>query len=48
MKILKHNLTGNTETFIKEYKVTGGGWTTQIKLSDGRIYFAPSNEFIEI
>lgn len=45
---LKHLLTGNEGIFIKEYYVTGLGYTTQIKLTDGRIYYAPSYEFITI
>lgn len=45
---LKHSLTGNIGTFIKEYYVTGYGYLTQIKLPDGRIYYAPSYEFTSI
>lgn len=45
---LIHKLTGNTGIFIKEYYVTGVGYTTQIKQDDGRIYYAPSHEFVEI
>ena len=44
MKLI-HNQTGNIGFFIKEYTPTGRGSTTQIKLADGRIYFAPSSEF---
>ena len=44
---LIHTLTGNTGVFLKEYYVTGRGYTTQIKLNDGRIYYAPSVEFIK-
>ena len=43
--ILEHIHTGNVGVFIKEYKPTGMNCTTQIRLEDGRIYFAPSNEF---
>jgi len=42
---LIHILTGNTGVFLKEYYVTGRGYTIQIKLDDGRIYYAPSIEF---
>lgn len=42
---LKHSLTGNTGVFVKEYYATGHGYLTQIKLNDGRIYYAPSSEF---
>ena len=42
---LKHIYTGNVGYFIKEYKPTGRASTTQIKMDDGRIYFAPSIEF---
>lgn len=45
MRKLIHILTGNIGVFIKEYYVTGRGYTTQIRLSDGRIYYAPSIEF---
>lgn len=44
-KRLIHNLSGNLGMFLKEYYVTGRGYTTQIKLDDGRIYYAPSHEF---
>lgn len=44
-KMLIHISSGNTGVFLKEYYVTGRGYTTQIKLSDGRIYYAPSVEF---
>ena len=42
---LKHTLTGNTGDFVKEYEPTRKLMTTQIKLSNGEIYFAPSREF---
>lgn len=42
---LKHKLNGNTGDFVKEYKPTGKSMTTQIILSNGQIYFAPSKEF---
>jgi hypothetical protein len=45
---LKHVLTGNTGYFIKEYKPTGKPYTTQIQMDNGKIYFAPSNEFIKL
>lgn len=45
---LYHKPTGNTGIFIKEYYPTGKPLTTQIKLSDGKIYFAPSYEFERI
>jgi len=45
---LKHIYTGNVGCFIKEYRPTGRSLTTQIKLDDGRIYFAPSCEFTEL
>lgn len=45
MRKLIHILTGNIGVFIKEYYVIGRGYTTQIRLSDGRIYYAPSIEF---
>lgn len=44
-KRLKHILSGNIGVFLKEYYVTGRGYATQIKLDDGRIYYAPSHEF---
>ena len=46
-KKLLHIPTGQNGEFVKEYQPTGKSQTTQIKLNDGRIYFAPSNEFIE-
>lgn len=45
---LKHIQTGNIGIFIKEYRPTGRPFTTQIKLDDGRIYYAPSCEFVQI
>jgi len=46
--ILKHLLSGSVGTFIKEYYATGHGYLTQIELADGRIYYAPSYEFVTI
>ncbi len=46
--ILKHLLSGHDGTFIKEYYATGHGYLTQIKLADGRIYYAPSSKFVPI
>lgn len=46
--MLRHRATGNVGLFLKEYKPTGKPYTTQIQLSDGRIYYAPSCEFEEI
>lgn len=43
-----HIHTGNTGVFIKEYKPTGKPYTTQIKMNNGKIYFAPSYEFNRI
>jgi hypothetical protein len=43
-----HVPTGQIGSFLKEYKPTGRQLTMQIQLQDGRIYFAPSNEFIKI
>ena len=40
-----HIETGNTGEFIKVYKPTGKPYTMQIKLDNGRIYFAPKVEF---
>lgn len=45
---LKHIGTGNIGVFIKEYYATGHGYLTQIRLDDGRIYYAPSCEFVKI
>lgn len=45
---LKHLGTGNIGVFLKDYYVTGRGYTTQIKMDDGRIYYAPSYEFVKI
>lgn len=44
-KRLIHILSENIGVFLKEYHTTGRGYTTQIKLNDGRIYYAPSHEF---
>ena len=44
MKLI-HVFTGNAGYFIKEHKPTGRALTTQIKMNDGRVYFAPSHEF---
>lgn len=44
--LMKHLLSGNMGYFIKEYQATGHGYITQIKLADGRVYYAPSSEFI--
>lgn len=46
--ILKHLLSGNIGKFLCEYKPTGHCLTTQIKLETGKIYFAPSHEFIKL
>lgn len=45
---LRHTLTGNVGKFLKEYVPTGMFSTTQIRLDDGRIYYAPSSEFEKI
>lgn len=45
MKRLIHVQTGNVGVFLKEYYATGHGYLTQIKMDDGRIYYAPSFEF---
>ena len=45
MKRLIHIHTQNVGTFLKEYYVTGHGYLTQIKMDDGRVYYAPSCEF---
>lgn len=45
---LKHLGTGNIGVFLKDYYVTGRGYTTQIKMDDGRIYYAPSHEFVKV
>lgn len=45
---LIHTLTGNIGEFIKEYRPMGMSLTTQIRLKDGRIYYAPSSEFVKI
>ena len=45
MKRLIHVQTGNIGVFLKEYYATGHGYLTQIKMDDGRIYYAPSCEF---
>lgn len=48
VRVIRHTLTGNIGEFVKEYKPTGGQLTTQIELSDGQEYYAPSHEFEEI
>jgi len=45
---LKHKLTGHQGVFVKEVQPTGRPLTTIIKLDDGREYYAPSSEFINI
>ncbi|WP_329805436.1 hypothetical protein [Flavobacterium facile] len=40
-----HIETGNTGVFVKHYKPSGKPYTMQIKLDDGRIFFAPKSEF---
>lgn len=42
---LRHKPTQQTGTFIKEYEATYYGVIIQIRLADGRIYFAPKHEF---
>lgn len=46
--IFRHILTGNKGTLIKKYYVPVYGYMIQIKLVDGRVYYAPASEFIEI
>lgn len=48
--ILKHLPTGNTGSFIetKEPIIQRPHYQTTIQLNDGRLYFAPSSEFIII
>jgi hypothetical protein len=43
--VFRHKFTGNVGYFVKEYEPTGKPLTMQIKLADGRIYFAPKHEF---
>lgn len=43
--VYRHKLTGNVGTYVKEYKPTARPLTMQIKLADGRIYYAPKHEF---
>lgn len=45
---LKHIYTGNCGLVIKEYTPTGMSLTIQIRMDDGRIYFAPASEFVSI
>lgn len=45
--ILKHMLTGNIGTFVKNVHGYYGEMTI-IKLKDGREYYAPSYEFKKI
>lgn len=45
---LKHLMTGNIGSFVKETYPTGKPTTWVIKLDDGRIYFAPKGEFVEV
>lgn len=44
--ILLHKHSGNYGEYVKHYTPTSGINTTQIELSDGSIYFAPSSEFL--
>jgi len=44
----QHIENGNSGIFVKEYKPTGKPKTMQIKLDDGSIYFAPSDEFKQL
>lgn len=46
--VFRHIPTGHTGFFIKEYTPTGRPLTMQIKLLDGRIWFAPKCEFERI
>lgn len=46
--MLIHILTRNKGSFIKRYYVPMYGDMVQIKLADGRVYYAPAYEFIEI
>jgi hypothetical protein len=46
--VFRHKLTGEIGVFIKEYSPTGKCLTMQIKLFDGRIYFAPKHEFFPV
>ena len=46
--IFTHIESGNTGLFVKVYKPTGKPYTMQIKLDDGRIYFAPKSEFTQL
>lgn len=44
-ELYRHRLTNNVGVFVKEYYPTGRPLTMQIKLNDGRIYYAPKHEF---
>ena len=46
--IFKHLDTENTGIFVKEYKPNGREKTMQIKLDDGSIFSAPSDEFKQL
>lgn len=41
----RHSPTGIVGEFLREYFPTGKPLTMQIRLKDGRIYFAPKYEF---
>ncbi len=43
-----HVPTNQVGIVIKTYKVTGRGYNTQILLSDGSIFYAPSREFTSL
>lgn len=47
-KTLQHSITRIKGKYIKEYWRPYWGYTTLIKLDNGRLYFAPTCEFIEL
>jgi hypothetical protein len=47
-RIMKHKPTNQYGYFLKETYPTGKPTTIVVKLFDGRTYFAPKSEFIEL
>lgn len=46
-QVIKNIYTNVIGSFIKEYKVTGSGMYVQAMCKDGRVYYAPKEEWVE-
>ncbi|MCR1933550.1 hypothetical protein NSA27_02385 [Clostridium tepidum] len=46
-QLLRNIYTNVTGKFFREYKVTGCGMYVQVMCKDGRIYYAPKEQWVE-